>query len=65
MDQPFPILLENLGRYRREYERARARYRRQLEACIEANYDSPQIAEQLGCKPNNVRSLKAWRERRR
>lgn len=36
MSKPLPLLLENLGRYHREYEEARAKRRRQIVACIEA-----------------------------
>jgi DNA-binding CsgD family transcriptional regulator len=62
---PLPILLENLRRYQRESDLARARVQRQLEACIAAGYNSSKIAAQLGCQANNVRSMRAWKERRR
>jgi hypothetical protein len=65
MNQPLPLLLENLRRYRRESDLARERLRRQLEACIDAGYNSTKIAAQLGCQANNVRSMQVWKERRR
>ncbi len=54
MNQPRPLLLENLARYKREADVARERYERQLAACIEAGRGTYEIAEAIGITPQAV-----------
>lgn len=59
------VILENLARYHTDALRAVAKRDRQLQAAIEVGKRSDEIAAALGCSPNNVRNLKAWKERAR